>query len=264
MEAPELASGVLLRVAYDGRNYSGFTRQAGRATIASELGAAIRQIDPCASEVRCSSRTDAGVHALAQPVAFDTHKQINSRGWVLAINQHLPDSIRVVSAARVPRGYSPVPVARWKRYRYLVLLSPTRDPFWHGRAWHVYQRLNQVAMSDAAKLIQGERDFAAYRSASDQRTNTVRHLSKVAVQGSARDPRLLEILVEGSAFLHNMVRIISGSLVDVGRARLDAAALTRAFHSKNRADLGMTAPACGLYLEHVALDDAATELWPTD
>jgi tRNA pseudouridine38-40 synthase len=254
--------GVLLGVAYDGTPFAGFARQPTARTVAGELDGAVRSIDPHGSLVRGASRTDAGVHALAQAVAFDTTKDIPPRGWALALAQHLPDEISVVRAARVEVGYDPRFRAENKTYRYRVLESPVRDPFLVGRAWRVQERLNQRAMDDESKALAGEHDFRAFRAAGDQRENTVRTLLRAGVERSAEDPRIIEIVVCGNRFLYKMMRIISGTLVDVGRGRLAAGAIARALSSGSRDDLGLTAPPDGLYLEHIALDDSGTDAWP--
>jgi tRNA pseudouridine38-40 synthase len=252
---------VVLDLAYDGRGFSGFARQTNGRTIAGCLEAAIRTIDPDASLVRAASRTDRGVHARLHPVSFDPQKQISPRGWTLALNERLPDEIAVTRARLAPRGFDPRRSA-WKRYKYLLLLAPNRDPLWIGRAWRLHERLNQTAMQRAASLLEGEHDFAAFRGARDERKFTVRRLVRVEVRNASSDERLLEVEVTGTAFLYKMVRIIVGTLVDIGRGRLDSSAIERAFQSKDRADLGMTAPAEGLYLEHVELAVETFDAWP--
>jgi tRNA pseudouridine38-40 synthase len=149
-----------------------------------------------------------------------------------------------------------------KSYRYVLLESPVRDPFLEGRAWRLGERLNQISMTEAASHLVGEHDFAGFRGASDERTETVRRLFRVEVRRARSDERLLEICVQGDRFLYKMVRIIVGTLVDVGRGRLDANATARALVSHARTDLGVTAPADGLYLDEIVLDAYVRESWP--
>src|SRR5690606_31408047 len=151
----------------------------------------------------------------------------------LALNQRLPDQIAVRGARLAPRGYNPRQ-ALWKRYRYIVLLAQTRDPLWFGRAWRIHHRLNQTRMREAAQLLQGEHDFAAFRGARDERKFTVRRLVRVEVRNGSSDAATLEIVVVGTAFLHKMVRIIAGTLVDIGRGRLAPETVSTAFESKRR------------------------------
>lgn len=254
--------GVLLTVRYDGRPFSGFARQPNARTVAGELDGAVRAVDARASLVRGASRTDAGVHALGQRVAFDTARELAARNWVLALNAQLPEEIAVARAALVEPGYEPRFRAQHKRYRYVLLEGPVRDPFLEGRAWRVGESLDQGRMLLAAAPLVGEHDFAAFRAASDERTDTVRTLLRIHVGSRPSDARVLEITVEGTGFLHRMVRIIVGSLVDVGRGRLDPSALDSALTTGDRNSLGITAPPDGLYLDEVVLDGDGREAWP--
>lgn len=255
--------GVLLTVAYDGQRYCGFVRQSNGPSVAAELDRAVHGIDPAATLVNGASRTDAGVHARSQAVSFSTQRDIAPRGWVRALNQQLPPDITVVRAARVPAGYDARRHALWKRYRYLLHLAPVPDPFLAGRAWRIGYPLDLEQMEREAACLVGTHDFAAFRSSADRRETTVRELTEVALRVSGSGgTRRLEIVVTGNRFLHNMVRIIVGTLVDVGRGHLAAGAVQRALDSGSRDDLGMTAPAEGLYLEHLELDDAGAEHWP--
>src|SRR3954470_2562261 len=124
--------GVLLTVAYQGGAFAGFAPQPEQRTIAGELLGALRAVDPTIRELRAASRTDAGVHARGQRVAFDTATTIPARGWVLATSRHLPREIAVRRAAFVAEGFSPRFSNQGKRYRYLILRDPARDPFLDG------------------------------------------------------------------------------------------------------------------------------------
>ncbi len=264
MDVPVGSYGVLLSVAYNGRGYCGYARQPGKRTIADALDGAVRAIDPRASLVRAASRTDSGVHARGQSVAFDTALEIASRGWVLALNQHLPEEIAVQRASRVQAGYDPRDHALGKRYRYCITPSQIRSPFQIGITWRVANRLNQSLMAEEAQALLGEHDFRAFRTAADPRTNTVRTIHRVEWLDGMADPCTIQLVIEGDRFLHRMVRIITGTLVDVGRGRLAPGAIVRGLASGSRADLGMTAPPDGLCLEHVVLDDAGRDPWPEE
>lgn len=258
----EHTHGVLLTLAYDGANYSGFARQTNARSIGGEVEGAIRCIDPRASHLRAVSRTDAGVHARGQIASFDTTKDIDPRGWVLALVQQLPKEIAVVRAARVPVAFDPRGFAVRKIYRYSVLSSLTHDPFWHERAWRVYERLNHSAIVTEAKSLLGTHDFRAFRSAQDKRDNTVRTMLRADVSISKSDARVIEIEVEGDRFMHRMMRIICGTLVDVARDRLASGAIERAITSGRREDLGITAPPGGLCLEKIVLSESGSDPWP--
>jgi tRNA pseudouridine38-40 synthase len=254
--------GVLLKVAYLGTHFAGFARQTNGRTVQGELDGAVRGMDPKASLVRGASRTDSGVHALAQPVAFDSSLDVPPRGWVLGLARHTGAEIAVVGAARVPVGFDPRHHSLGKTYRYVIFQSAVRDPFQEDRAWRLPDRLNHERMRVEAAALLGRHDFRAFRSATDERVDTVRTIVRADVREDERDPRLLVIEVEGDRFLHRMVRVIVGALVDVGRERLDAGAITRALKSGDRGALGITAPPGGLYLWRTRLDEEGQHKWP--
>jgi tRNA pseudouridine38-40 synthase len=254
--------GVLFTVQYDGCDFSGIAPQTNARTVGGELLGAIREIDPRSSALRITSRTDAGVHARGQLVAFDSDKDISPRGWLLGVTRHLPKEIAIVQAARVPAGFDPRGHVVRKAYRYVLLKSHVRDAFLEGRAWRVFDRLNQLAMRDAALPLIGSHDFAAFRGAADTREDTVRRLFRVDLEPARNDERILEIHVEGDHFLYHMVRIIAGTLVDIGRGRRDPACIARALENGKREELGITAPPDGLFLDAITLDCDLEERWP--
>ncbi len=254
--------GVLLEVAYDGTEFHGWAAQSGVRTVEDTLRGAVLALDPTASRLRGPSRTDAGVHAEGQLVAFDSGRDIPARGWTLGLNQHLPEDVAVRAARAVPASVSPRFASRGKRYRYRVLVDTVRDPRWRTRAWRVSE-VDPTAMGREGEAAVGTHDFAAFRSAGDERAITVRTLTRVAVERET-DPRLLSVVVEGNAFLYNMVRILVGTMVDVGRGRLPPGALGRALEARERRLAGITAPAHGLVLEqvHVDMPEGTGERWP--
>jgi tRNA pseudouridine38-40 synthase len=254
--------GVLLTVAYDGARFAGFARQKDARTVQGELDGAVRAVDPTASLVRGASRTDSGVHALAQRVAFDTRLDIPPRGFALALARHTSDELAIVGAARVPPGYDPRSHARKKTYRYLILASQVRDPFWRHRAWRLADRLNHQRMREEAGALVGQHDFRAFRTSTDPRRDTVRTILRADLREGSPDPRFLVVEIEGDRFLHRMVRIIVGTLVDVGRGRLPPQAVARGLATGDRRSLGITAPPDGLYLVSLDLDDEGHDNWP--
>lgn len=256
--------GVLLTVAYDGTAFSGWASQRDTRTVEDTLRGAIRALDPRAQGPRGSSRTDAGVHARGQLAAFDTTLDIPPRGWVLALNRHLPDDVCVRAARPVPIAYSPRFSSRKKRYRYALYLDKVRDPLLDGRAWRIGYELDMERMAREARAVVGTHDFAAFRSARDEREETTRTIEAVHVERSADDPRIWSIAVEGTAFLYNMVRILVGTLVDVARGHLPEGTIARALAGRDRALAGQTAPAHGLLLERVEVDlpEGAGASWP--
>lgn len=267
-EEPIAPPGVLLSVAYDGAAFAGFAPQPGQRTVHGVLLEAVRALDPGVERLRGASRTDAGVHARAQAVALDPTRAIPPKGWVLGVNAALPSDLAVRTARRVPRGYEPRAHGRGKRYRYYLLVDRVRDPMLERVAWRIDPPFDRGRAEAELSAIVGTHDFTAFRSASDPRVDTIRTLDRVTIiEPRSDEPRLLAIEVEGNAFMHNMVRIIAGTAVDVGRGRLKPGATTRALASGARTDLGMTAPPHGLILDEVRLElppllDRGDDAWP--
>jgi tRNA pseudouridine38-40 synthase len=255
--------GILLTMAYDGERFSGWAKGVPpERTVQAVLHQAIATMDPAGCIPRGASRTDAGVHAEGQVAAFDTAREIEPRGWVLGLNAALDEDVAVRAAQRITAGFDPRTVSRGKRYRYRILLDQVRDPLWRGRTWRIGYPLDLEKMTREAARAEGTHDFRAFRSARDERRMTVRTLERVAVERES--DRVIAIVVRGNAFMHNMVRIIAGTLVDVARGQLQEGAIERAIASGARDDLGTTAPAHGLVLEHVDLgiDGVGGAQWP--
>ena len=253
---------MLLTLSYDGAPFCGYAKQKNGRTVAGELEGAIASVDPKASTTRGVSRTDAGVHARGQLVAFDSNLDIDARGWTLALNRELPREIAVVRAARTAAGYEPRRHVVSKTYVYRIFESRTRDPLVDRFAWRIPYRLNHLLMREAAEQIQGEHDFRAFRGSADQREETVRHIFRITLTPAAEDSRITELRVTGNKFLYNMLRIIAGTLVDIGRGYLAPDAISRALQSGLRKDLGITAPPEGLVLAGIELTDMGQEPWP--
>lgn len=255
---------ILLGLAYDGAPWSGIAPQVNAPTVGAELLAALSRFDAGITALKIASRTDAGVHARAQRVAFDTDKDVPSRGWVLGLNQHLPPSIVVRWASRVRHGYNPRFEARGKRYRYLVVGEPVADPLLSGRAWHLYDLDPDRAVAPIERELRaalGTHDFTAFASARDPREHRERTLTRVDVWRTPASS-VVAIDIEGDHFLHNMVRILVGTAVDVARGKRPEGTVAEALAARDRRRAGITAPPDGLYLEAIALTDEGIERWP--
>lgn len=267
---------VVLRVAYDGAAFHGFARQRPRPdgrplrTIQGALEAALSELYRQPIEVRGASRTDAGVHARGQIVAFDPPFAIPPRGLVLGLAGKLPDDLIVTSAwEEVPADGGRVePRQRnlGKHYRYVIRSATLRDPDTIGREWHLPRRpLDLDAMRDGAARLIGELDFAAFRAAACQAPTTIRRITAITITGEpvglgiGGDPAVIEatpagrviIDVEGKSFLHNMVRIIVGTLVKVGTGRRPPSWVDELLTGRDRHLAGVTAPAHALTLVEV-------------
>lgn len=261
-----LPHGVLLEVAYDGTGFSGWATQRDRRTVEDTLRGAVLALDPRADAVRGCSRTDAGVHAERQLAAFDTALLMPPRGWVLTLNQNLPADVSVRAARHVEVGFNPRFASKRKRYRYDLYLDKVRDPILRNSAWRIGYDMDMARLEREAQAILGTHDFAAFRSANDVRAITERTIAGVFVTAAPAGgrSRRASIAIEGSAFLHNMVRILVGTLVDVGRGHLPEGTIARALASRDRSHAGQTAPSEGLTLEWIdaALPDGVGDPWP--
>lgn len=255
---------ILLTVAYDGTAFSGWARQPGQRTVQGTLEEAIASMNGAPVDVRGASRTDAGVHAMGQRAAFDPARDIPEHGWLLGLNSALPDDVSVRAVSSVATGYTPRFDTVDKHYRYLVLCDEVRDPLLRQRAWHLGPRelgrhrpraLDVEAMRRAAASLVGTHDFRAFRSADDDRDNTVRTLISIDVTpGHGGDARLVALDFVGTAFMKNMVRILSGTLVEVGSGARETVSLAALLGpSAERRQAGPTAPAHGLTLVSMRL-----------
>jgi len=251
---------VLLDVAYDGTDFHGFAPQRDVRSVHGVLLSAARAFDPGVDDVRGASRTDAGVHARGQLVAFDPARALPPAAWQAELNRRLPDDVAVVRARTAIRGFVPRFESLGKRYTYLVKPSSIRDPLERRRAWTVPFAVDGERVAKELAHLVGTHDFAAFRRAADERVDTVRTIVRADV---ATEGELLRVTVEGTGFLYNMVRIIVGTVVEVGAGRRAEGSLARAIASGERGDLGLTAPPQGLCLERVFLpdDDDLPQVW---
>jgi tRNA pseudouridine38-40 synthase len=198
-----------------------------------------------------SGRTDAGAHAAFQVVAFSTESELQPETLQRAANAVLPHDVAITSARDVPESFHPRFDAVSRVYRYLIWNRPVRSPFWEGRAAHVKPHLNEQAMHRAFQYLQGRCDFASFVPAnfvgSRERT--------VCATSCRRDGHVVIVEIEAEGFMRQMVRSIVGTLIDVGRGKIDAHEFERVVLARDRTQAGRTAPACGLYLVAVRYDE---------
>jgi tRNA pseudouridine38-40 synthase len=253
MDEPPPADGppprnLRLVVEYDGTDFAGWQRQDGQRTVQGCLEDAVRTMTGTATLVRGAGRTDAGVHARGQVANFQTVATIPLGGFLRGLNANLPPDIAVHEVAEVDPAFDARWAARGKLYRYQVWNQLVRSPLHRRTSWHCRAPLDLPAMRDAATVFVGEHDFAAFRAADCERKTTVRILRQLEIRNEGP---LVTLDVEGTAFLKNMVRILAGTLVAVGRGKLSRADLLRIQASGDRTQAGMTAPAAGLTLIRV-------------
>lgn len=199
-----------------------------------------------------ASRTDAGVHALAQTAAFTTSDERlgpPDEKLALTINNRLPHDVLCLACEPVDETFDPIADTVAKGYRYALWADPVRPLFDRSRVWHVRTPLDVAAMRVAAARLVGEHDFAAFAQINHGRESTVRTILACDVGQHAADPRRIDITVSGNGFLYNMVRIIAGTLVEVGRGRFAPDAIDSALKTGDRRDTGPTLGPQGLCLE---------------
>lgn len=241
---------LVLTLAYDGTGYCGFQRQrpGPRPAVQEVLERALGRALGVGVAVTAAGRTDAGVHAEAQVVAFRAETSIPVARLPYAVNRLLPPDVVVTGAWEAPAGFHPRFSAVGKVYRYALWRAPFPSPFWRRYAWHRPQPLDVPAMRQAAALLEGRRDFAAMMAAGRPVRDTVRTVVRCEVED--RFPLLL-VRVEADGFLYKMVRTMVGTLVEVGRGRMAPAEVAAILASRDRRRAGPTAPPHGLCLEAV-------------
>jgi tRNA pseudouridine38-40 synthase len=245
---------IRLIVEYDGTALCGWQRQANGPTVQGHLEEALARLLTHEVSVVGASRTDAGVHARGQVASFRTERAIPLHGIRRGLNSLLPPAIAIVEASEVPDDFHPRFSATGKHYRYLVFTRGDRSPRWRDRAWHHPGPLDLAAMRQAAAALLGEHDFAAFRAAGCTARHTLRRIDDIAIAEDPAELALLGIDVRGNAFLRNMVRILVGTLVEVGAGRRPIEQVAEILASRDRTRAGITAPAQGLELVCVRYD----------
>jgi tRNA pseudouridine38-40 synthase len=252
-----------ISVAYDGTDYVGWQRQLRGPSIQGVLEEALRTLDPRGVTVTGAGRTDAGVHAEGQVASFSIDRAIAADALVRALNSRLPPDVRVLRAHEVPAAFHARFQALAKTYRYRIWNADVCSPFERRYAWHVPGTLDVGAMAAAAKMLEGRHDFGAFQAAGSETHSTEREIlrSRVIASEGTGDHDAIGSLVTyeicGTGFLRHMVRIIVGTLVEVGRGRRTPQWVWSVLVSRDRARGGPTAPAGGLVL--VAVDYAAVD-----
>jgi tRNA pseudouridine38-40 synthase len=285
-----------ITIAYDGTGYVGWQRQASGPSVQGLLEGALRDLDERDVTLTGAGRTDAGVHALGQVAGFTLHRVLPASAIVRALNARLPDAVRVLSAEEVPSTFHPRFGARRKTYRYRIWNGEVISPFERRYAWHLVAALDAGAMQAAAERLVGRHDFSAFQATGSPVSTTQREIfaSEVAaaesadgrlfarvtaglkpcatsgettsrppgttwdVRGAGLQPcdALIVYEITGTGFLRHMVRIIVGTLVEIGRGRQPVEWIDRLLTSRDRTVAGPTAPPEGLFLVTVEYGDA--------
>ncbi len=259
---------IACAIEYDGTAFHGWQRQRRETrTVQQTVEAAFTRIANEPIHTVGAGRTDAGVHATGQVVHFDTRAERPDRAWVMGANTHLPDDVAVRWAQAVPLEFDARFSVIDRSYAYFIREGSDRPALWRRRSGWSHNSLDAPAMAAAGQRLLGEHDFSAFRSAACQATHAVRRLEHIGV---ARYDRVLRVDVRGNAFLHNMVRIVVGVLMAVGRGERSLDWVDRVLASRDRRCAGATAPAGGLdfvgprYPDVYDLPTVSGPLWPGD
>ena len=236
---------IRLKVAYDGTGYHGWQLQKNAVTIESELNRCLSELFGEEIQVTGASRTDAGVHALENIAVFDTTSPMPAEKISYALNQRLPEDIRIQKSEETACDWHPRRCKSRKTYEYRIYRAQFPMPVKRLYALFTYYKLDVNHMKKAAAYLEGEHDFKSFCQTKTQVESTVRTLYSVQVEEQGQD---LVIRVCGNGFLYNMVRIIVGTLLEVGQGRRTPESITEILAARDRAAAGPTAPAHGLTL----------------
>lgn len=239
---------VALRLAYEGAAFSGWQTQPSGAAVQDVVERALAQIAGHPVATVCAGRTDAGVHALAQVLHFDTGANRPDSAWVRGVNALLPQGIAVQGCRAVDETFSARRSALRRAYAYLIYRGATRHPLYASRADWSFRELDVARMVEAARALVGEHDFTSFRSSECQAASPVRRLERLLVR--ERGP-LVVIELQANAFLHHMARNVVGALVWVGEGRRPADWVGELLARRDRTQGARTQPAQGLYLTGV-------------
>ena len=244
---------LALTIEYEGTRYHGFQYQVNVPTIQGELEQAIERLTGESVRVKGAGRTDAGVHAEAQVVAFDTGSSHSTKTFVSALNHYLPDNIAVRAAHIVGSDFDPRRHARSRTYRYSILNSRTPSPLARRFACHIREPLDVERMRSAAGFFVGEHDFRQFAAPlPEYKTNSVRAVLDVALKQSGD---AIDFWVVGNAFLQHQVRRMAGALVDIGRGKLSEDDLQAMIDNQRTDKVAHSLPALGLCLVGVEYAD---------
>ena len=248
---------ILLTVEYDGTNYSGWQRQYNGLAVQQVVEEALTRACGETIVVTGASRTDAGVHALGQAFHFDTHSRIPPEKYPFVLNTMLPRDIRVHTGREVPFEFHARFMTGRKRYTYRIINSRHGSGIRRNTHVHVPVPLDIEPMRRAAQTLLGKHDFAAFQASGGTAKTTVRTMHSVELTQLGDE---FIFVIEGDAFLYNMVRIIAGTLIEIGHHRRGEDAFLKAFETLDRLALGVTAPPHGLELTHVYYSEAALKM----
>lgn len=239
---------IKLTIEYDGTNYVGWQRQSNGDSIQGEIEKAINKVTGEKVNLIGSGRTDKGVHAKGQVANFITKSTIPADRFKFVLNNNLPRDIAIVDSIKVAEEFHSRYDALGKKYKYLIYASPITRPLYRNFVYHVTHPLDYEEMDKAINFFKGTHDFTSFMMSNNNTKTTIRTINQFSLD---RNGYLIIFSMVGDGFLYNMVRIIVGTLVDIGRGKLKSSSIPYIISSKNRKLAGHTAPPQGLYLEKV-------------
>lgn len=249
---------IMLRVAYDGTEYCGWQLQPNGLAVEEVLNRELSLLLGENIAVIGASRTDSGVHALGNVCVFDTESRIPGAKFAYALNPRLPQDIVVQESREVGADFHPRHCECNKTYEYRIYNAVFPHPLLRRYTHFLYRELDTAAMKQAAEYLTGEHDFKSFCSVNTQVKETVRKVNflEIEVSGGEGSARLITIRINGSGFLYNMVRIIAGTLIEVGYHWRTPESVAGTLAACDRQAAGATAPACGLTLMGIYYDEA--------
>lgn len=237
---------IKLTIEYDGKDFNGWQKQPSKLNIQGTIEQAIKTITGEEVDLQASGRTDAGVHALGQVANFKTNSNIPIEKMSIAINCNLKKSIRIVKAEEVEERFHSRLSCKRKTYRYIINNSEIPSAIYRNLETHIPYKLDIEKMKQAVKQFEGEHDFKAFKASGTSSKSSVRTIYKAEVIEMPNNRIYIELT--GNGFLYNMVRIIAGTLVDVGTGKIKPEDIEKIIDSKDRTNAGKTLPPQGLYL----------------
>ena len=237
---------IKLTIEYDGKEFNGWQKQPSKLNIQGTIEQAIKTITGENVDLQASGRTDAGVHALGQVANFKTNSNIPIEKLSIAINCNLKKSIRIVKAEEVEERFHSRLSCKRKTYRYIINNSEIPSAIYRNLETHIPYKLDIEKMKQAVKYFEGEHDFKAFKASGTSSKSSIRTIYKAEVLKMPNNRIYIELT--GNGFLYNMVRIIAGTLVDVGTGKIKPEDIEKIIESKDRTNAGKTLPPQGLYL----------------
>ena len=244
---------IKLTIEYDGKEFNGWQKQPNKLNIQGNIERAIETITGEKVDLNASGRTDAGVHAIAQVANFKTNSTLPIEKWPLALNANLKKSIRIKDAKEVDLRFHSRLTCKKKTYRYVINNSKYGTAIYRNLGTHIPYKLDVIKMQNAAKYFEGEHDFKAFKASGTSSKSSVRTIYSAKVIDAGNEKIYIELT--GNGFLYNMVRIISGTLVDVGCGKIKPEEIKNIIESKKRNLAGKTLPPQGLYLVNVEYEN---------